>query len=235
MSEPIQAAWAMKVASTIKDNFTMADILSLTNSFGASNNIPIRYTVAPPRINKQNVAQQNISRFSVAQVIQFVSEIIESGTGNYPEQIENLLKELIKRFPNELSIDDSKSVSELMVRFVNYQGVPEVWKKAQINLSMKNYRESIDNARLALELFFKSVFNNSKSLENQKSEIGTFLSNRPKEFRDLIITHIRSYEMLQNQQVKHNLPSGLDEDEIRYILNTTYLIMDYMEKKLDGK
>lgn len=82
-----------------------------------------------------------------------------------------------------------------------------------------------------MELFFKAIFQNNKSLENQKPNIGSYLLEQPKEFRELIMSQISSYERLQNQQFKHNLPDNLGEDEIRYILNVTYLIMDYMERK----
>lgn len=186
-------------------------------------------------MNKQSLAQQNISNFEIAQVIQFISEIVDSKTGYYPEQIEQLLQELIEKFPDKVLTNDAKAVSRISEKFLDYPGVPDVWNTSQQSLAMRHYRESIDNARLALELFFKLLFDNDKSLENQKSEIGKFLSDQPKEFRDLVISHVRTYEVLQNQQIKHNLPTGLDEAEIRYILNTTYLIMNYMEKKSNDK
>lgn len=235
MAKKIPPAWEMKIATVLKDNFTMANILSLTNSFGADHDIDIPYIRAPEGMNKQNLAQQNISNFEIAQVIQFISEIVDSETGYYSEQIEQLLQELIGKFPDEASTDDAKAVSRISEKFLDYPGVPDAWNRVQRNLAMRHYRESIDNARLALELFFKFLFDNDKSLENQKSEIGKFLSDQPKEFRDLVISQVRTYEVLQNQQIKHNLPTGLDEAEIRYILNTTYLIMNYMEKKSNDK
>lgn len=231
MSEQIPGAWAMKIASVLKDNYTMADILSLTNSFGATNDIDIKYSQAPKMMNKQNVAQQNLSMFSVSQVIQFLTDIVESGTGIMPEELSDLLQETIEKFPNEANLQDTKTIEKIKEKFSEYEGVPEAWSKAQRNLAMKHFRESVDNGRLAMELFFKAIFQNNKSLENQKPNIGSFLSEQPKEFRELIMSQISSYERLQNQQFKHNLPDNLREDEIRYILNTTYLIMDYMERK----
>lgn len=115
MSEQIPGVCAMKIASVLKDDYTMADILSLTNSFGATKDIDIKYSQAPKMMNKQNVAQQNLSMFSVGQVIQFLTEIVQSDTGITPDEISD------------------------------YEGVSESWSKALRSLATKHFRESVDN------------------------------------------------------------------------------------------
>lgn len=198
MSEQIPRAWAMKIASVLKDNYTMADILSLTNSFGAANDIDIKYIQSPKMMNKQNVALQNLSLFSVSQAIQFLTKIVESGTGIKPEELSDLLQETIEKFPNDANLQDTKSIEKIKEKFSDYEGVSETWSKAQRSLAMKHFRESVDSGRLAMELFFKAIFQNNKSLENQKSNIGNYLSEQPKEFRELIMSQISSYKRLQN-------------------------------------
>ncbi|HFK9594339.1 TPA: hypothetical protein ACIECS_001249 [Enterococcus faecium] len=234
MNETLSAAWVMKVATVIKDNFTMADILSLTNTFAAGKDIEVRYSAAPEFINKQNVAQQNLSTFSISQTIQFLTEIVDSETGYQLMQLADLLKELVSRFPNHTIEKDREAVGKMKTRFEEYPQVAGAWTKAGFQLSVRNYREAVVNCRLALELLLKQLFNNEKSLENQKAAINELLSEQPKEFTNMLISQIRSYEVLQNQHFKHNLPD-MDEMEVRYIFNTTYLIMDYLEKKAHDK
>lgn len=234
MTEILPAAWAMKVATVIKDNFTMADILSLTNTFAVGKDIEVKYSIAPQFMNKQNVAQQNLSTFSIPQTIQFLTEIVDSETGYQSMQLADLLKELVSKFPNHAIAKDREAVGKMKTRFEKYPQVAEAWAKAGFQLSVRNYREAVDNCRLALELLLKLLFNNEKSLENQKAAINDLLSEQPQEFTNMLISQIRSYEVLQNQHFKHNLPD-MDEMEVRYIFNTTYLIMDYLEKKAYDK
>lgn len=47
MNDTLPAAWAMKIATVIKDNFTMVNILSLTNTFAIDKDIEVKYSAAP--------------------------------------------------------------------------------------------------------------------------------------------------------------------------------------------
>lgn len=110
MNEMLPAACSMKISTVIKDNFTMADILSLTNTFAAGKDIEVKYSVAPKFMNKQNVAQQNLSIFSISQTIQILTEIVDSETGYQPIQLEILLQELASRFPNHVNLKDTEAI-----------------------------------------------------------------------------------------------------------------------------
>lgn len=44
--------------------------------------------------------------------------------------------------------------------------------------------------------------------------------------------HLRIYEIVQNELFKHDFTKEFRESEINYILNTTYLLMDYIERKV---
>ncbi|ERJ74383.1 hypothetical protein HMPREF1557_01667 [Streptococcus sobrinus W1703] len=56
--------------------------------------------------------------------------------------------------------------------------------------------------------------------------------NVPKEFINLVMQHLRIYEIVQNELFKHDFTKEFRESEINYILNTTYLLMDYIERKV---
>lgn len=225
--EYLPSAWIMKIATVLKDNFTMAEILSLTNTFGANHDIPITYHVEPDFMNKQTVANKNISKFTPAQMILFLEELTEAEMGYFPEQLSQLTGEVVAKF----GIEKVETTSKIKHRFENYPEVIEIWERAIICLSNSQYHEAVNNARLALEKLLKLLFENNKSLENQKNNIGIRLENTPLEFRNLIIAQLRSYEILQNEHFKHDYSPNLGALEVRYILNTTFLIMDYIEKK----
>nr|WP_019774961.1 hypothetical protein [Streptococcus sobrinus] len=76
--EKIPSTWIMRIATIIKDNFTMAEILSLTNSFGAEHDIKITYQDAPDFMTKQALANKNFSNFTPTQMISFLTELDES-------------------------------------------------------------------------------------------------------------------------------------------------------------
>lgn len=227
----IPSAWVMKIATIIKDNFTMSEIISLTNSFGANNDIEILHFCAPDFVNKQTIVYENLKNFSKEQMIQFLDELVESNTGYFPEQIDKLSKEVINKF----GTNKIETVSKIKKRFSDYPEVNEIWERAVVCLTNGQYHESVNNSRLALEKMLKILFDNCKSLENQKQNISNALIDTPVEFKNLLISQIRSYEIMQNELFKHNFIKEFENCEVKYILNTTYIIMDYLEYKVGKK
>ncbi len=228
--EKIPSTWIMRIATIIKDNFTMAEILSLTNSFGAEHDIKITYQNPPKYTNKQEVANQNVSNFTPSQMILFLTYLVESKKGTSPQQINELKNEVIAKFSNA----QVETTPKIEKRFSKYPDVVEVWDRSNVCLSNRQYHESVNNSRLALEKLLKQLFTNNKSLENQKSSISEFLKSKniPNEFINLVIQHLRTYEILQNEHFKHDFTKEFRESEVKYILNTTYLLMDYIERKV---
>lgn len=170
------------------------------------------------------MTRERLTLFTVSQMLLFLKELYDANPDKY-FVVYNLI---VKAYPEYLSKANVKLISQ---RFEKYSNIVQIWEKADIHLQEGHFRESVDNSRLAIELLCKDLFENEKSLENQKGKIGELLKNQPKEFKDLVISHIRSYEVLQNEQFKHNFPKGIEEIEVRYILKTTFLIMDYLERK----
>ncbi len=228
--EKIPSTWIMRIATIIKDNFTMAEILSLTNSFGAEHDIKITYQDAPDFMTKQALANKNFSNFTPTQMISFLTELDESKMGACPQEITDLKEELIAKFSNT----QTEAASKTKKRFSKYPDVVDIWERSVNCLSNQQYHESVNNSRLALEKLLKQLFTNNKSLENQKSIISEYLKseNVPKEFINLVMQHLRIYEIVQNELFKHDFTKEFRESEINYILNTTYLLMDYIERKV---
>ncbi|MER2226338.1 MAG: hypothetical protein ABS916_04710 [Carnobacterium sp.] len=217
----LTGAQLLEIARIIDDDMNWEDLDWLIDDFSeryAFDNLALDSPLEIPK------TRERLKLFTISQIFNFLKELNDIK----PESYFNIYSRIIELYPEELSKNNIKQVFK---RFENYPNVIKAWEQANFLLETKHFREAVDNSRLAIELFFKELFKNKKSLENQKNEIGDFLKKQPKEFRDLTISHIRSYEVLQNSQFKHNSPSGIEEIEVRYILNTTYLIMDYLERK----
>nr|WP_019774960.1 hypothetical protein [Streptococcus sobrinus] len=150
--------------------------------------------------------------------------------GACPQEITDLKEELIAKFSNT----QTEAASKTKKRFSKYPDVVDIWERSVNCLSNQQYHESVNNSRLALEKLLKQLFENNKSLENQKSSISEFLKSKniPNEFINLVIQHLRTYEILQNELFKHDFTKEFRESEVEYILNTTYLLMDYIERKV---
>lgn len=110
-------------------------------------------------MNKQNVAQQNLATFSISQTIQFLNEIVDSETRYQPIQFAVLLQELVSKFPSHANANDKEATGKMKSRFECYPQIVEAWAKAGFQLSVRNYREAVDNCRLGLELLLKQLFN----------------------------------------------------------------------------
>lgn len=101
------------------------------------------------------------------------------------------------------------------------------------NTALEKYRQGLyernllDDMRLALELFLKSILNNNKSLENQKSAIGTFQKekNASPELSNMFIKLVDYYAKYHNSNIKHN--DNVKKNEIGFLINLTSSFIMY--------
>ncbi|MBF4485772.1 hypothetical protein [Flavobacterium sp. CSZ] len=95
----------------------------------------------------------------------------------------------------------------------------------------ENYRDSIDNLRLALELLLKDLFKNSKSLDNQIPEIGKYQKDLgiSKEIRNTFQKTLEYYNDYQNEHVKHD-DSVANEHEVEFMFGLTMLLIRMLVK-----
>ena len=110
----------------------------------------------------------------------------------------------------------------------NYPKAENLFNSALEKYNKNIYeRNLLDDMRLALELFLKNVLNNNKSLENQKSEIGTYQKNNnaSPELSNMFIKLVDYYAKYHNSNIKHN--DNIKKNEIGFIINLTSSFIMY--------
>ena len=94
-------------------------------------------------------------------------------------------------------------------------------KAVRIKRTESNYRGIIDELRLSIELLFKQLFKNEKSLENQTENIGKYFkeNNISIEISNMYIKLMDLYTKFNNNNAKHN--DNIKEIEIDYMIYLT--------------
>ncbi len=148
---------------------------------------------------------------------------------------DNEIQELLNTLHGEYSSFASDSLSNTSLIQTtkhwldNYPDAKKQYDSALSKVEKGLYeRNTLDDMRLALELLTKKMLNNSRSLENNISDIGSELSKRrvPVEFRNMLTTIIKYYTNYQNAHVKHS--DSVDKCEVEFVVELTSAIMKYL-------
>ena len=134
-------------------------------------------------------------------------------------------------YPATESIFDEALVTDVLNWLSDYTRTKEQYDKTlKMILHQAAPRDSIDNLRLSLELFMKEFFNNEKSLENQKSLTGEYLTshNVSKHFSSMYTTLFTHYTTYNNNEAKHN--NTAEEQEIDFLLYLTGSFIRFLVK-----
>lgn len=134
-------------------------------------------------------------------------------------------------YPATESLFDEVLVTDVLNWLCDYPRTKEQYDKTlKMILHQATPRDSIDNLRLSLELFMKEFFNNEKSLENQKSLTGEYLTshNVSKHFSNMYTTLFTHYTTYNNNEAKHN--NTAEEQEIDFLLYLTGSFMRFLIK-----
>jgi len=173
------------------------------------------------------------------------SEVKEELFLGFKEDIElSLLDIQIKRikgdniifYPNGAKLLDEKAVNDVLDWLISYPKVQKSFKSALGKYQDKIYqRNLIDDLRLSLELLFKEILNNNKSLENQEKLLSEYLEqkNVPKELNNMYWKLIDYYAKYQNNYAKHE--DKVDSSEIEFVIYLTGTFMRFLMTLEDSK
>jgi hypothetical protein len=127
---------------------------------------------------------------------------------------------------------NSDLLKENLVRMKDYPEAARLYQKALNKLNEdQNERNILDDLRLSLEILLKNLLSNSKSLENQLNDIGSYVKNIgvSNEVRNMFTTLLDYYSKYQNNYVKHN--DLVKRDEIDLIVNLTGAFISFLINK----
>jgi hypothetical protein len=129
-------------------------------------------------------------------------------------------------YPSGAKLLDEKLVNDNLDWLEDYPEIYETFKKSLSELGIKGKeRQVIDNLRLVFELLLKKKLNNSKSMENQKSELGKYLKSKgiSIEISNLYWIVLDYYSKYQNNNIKHS--DNANPNEVEFILYLTGTLM----------
>jgi hypothetical protein len=193
--------------------------------------------------NKRTALLDNLKRFTSEQQYKIIRELCEHPKLTQPisNNVSNLKIQLIARYGELFGHISSETLNITLVDDVrhwlaDYPRSENLYDSALTKFNNNLFeRNLLDDLRLSLELLLKCIFQNEKSLENQMSQIGIFISTNggSKQFSNMFSTLVNYYTKYQNSFVKHN--DAVIEEEIEFIFEMTSSFMKHLVKmKIKG-
>ncbi|HHV6854468.1 TPA: hypothetical protein ACUL9L_001402, partial [Haemophilus influenzae] len=188
--------------------------------------------------SKRTALEKNLKRFTSEQQYEIIDELCRLPKFSENEKVQDLLIKLVNRY-QEFSTETNE-LPEIALKTKEWlDDYPKAKKHYDDALNKKNNdiytRNLLDDLRCSLEALVKAILKNSKSLENQKVELGNFFKKHSisVEIRNLYTDKILEfYTKYQNHNVKHN--ENYNEIEVDFIFEQTAVLMRLLIK-LDNK
>lgn len=205
-------------------------------------NIPYSSSVAGAP-NKRTALLDNLRRFSPPQQYKIIRELCEHPglPSPVPDKVNNLKIQLIARYGGMFGAASSETLNLALIEetkhwLEKYTASYKLYDSALMKFNNNVFeRNLLDDLRLSLELLLTDIFSNGKSLENQLSDIGSFISGNggSKEFSNMFRTLVDYYSKYQNTFIKHN--DLVVEEEVEFIFEMTSSFMKHLVKmKIKG-
>ncbi len=225
---------ATDVLGATNGGYTGANIEKHMRAYAIEYDASFTFDVVATYPNKRSALLDYLSVFPDNIQFKIIKELSENELFSENEEFKKLNNKLLDRFGAyylEVDTINAKLMENTSHFLSEYPTSLELYNKAIGFYNSKRFhRNCLDDLRLSLELLLKSVFSNDKSLENQKANIGTFLSSKSisPELRNMFNTLIDYYGKYQNTYVKHN--DNVNEDEIDAIFDLTSIFLRFIIK-----
>lgn len=218
-----------KVLADTKEGLTGNEIISYFVYMGFKYNVNIPCRTQPfvdsseRRLNKASAFEKNLLAFSdLQQEVIIYTLLFLPKFENNPK-----VKEILKRYSLE---DDKITYLKEYSELDKYADVKKLYLKAVepiLNKNINDERTILDNLRLSVELLLRHIFKNKHSLEKQKDNFKNYILSRtiPEDLKNTYIKTFNYYIEYQNKNVKHNLPSGDLEQQVKAVFNMTNLLI----------
>jgi hypothetical protein len=226
----------IKLASDIladtNTGLTGNNIVEYCNSFALDYGKNIPHACYPFIVaNKRTALYENLQCFNSVEQFDIISSLCDLPLFKNNQDVKELRMKLYSKYGNYAVdvVGNNPLIQVTKKRLANY---PTALKSYESGIAKDQggvfLRNALDDMRLSLELLVKDIFGNSKSLENQRSDLGKFLKSEgiSKEIRNLFMGVMSDYEKFQNQHVKHD--DRVNSKEIEFIIELTSIIMNFL-------
>lgn len=180
--------------------------------------------------NKRTALQKNLQCFSDKELYIIIRDLCDLDKFKGNENVSELKTKLLTNYSalapvGEIEEEFIEETSHWLEKYHSaFQHYNEAYRKYK-SQDEQLIRNTLDDARLALELLLKEILANDKSLENQQGELGKFIVEKggTKEFFNMFWQLLNHYSSYQNNKVKHN--NNITEVEITFIFELTSVFM----------
>jgi hypothetical protein len=231
--------YAADILGETQSGLTGTKIIESTTAYAVQFGIDVPHTrmsISTP--NKRSVLYDNLLVFTAAQKYQIIKELCDHPSfGKTGSDQRNKLKiQLISKYNH---LDPSPASSDLNQGLVDetrhWLGqFPEslsLYNEALAKYSHGAFsRNVLDDTRLALEKLLHALFENHKSLENQKPFVGGYINDTggSAQLSNMFVSLLSYYCQYQNDYVKHD--DAVKEEEIEFIIEITSSFMKHLIK-----
>lgn len=239
MNKRITDAFIAEAAQTLGDTnngLTGTEIGKYSVSYATKYNIDIPHTTPFKKkdgtlvSNKRTALQENLQCFSDEELYIIIRDLCELKKFKENKNVSDLKTKLLTNYSDlapvgEIEEEFIEETSHWLEKYHSaFQHYNESYRKYK-SQDEQLVRNTLDDARLALELLLKAILGNEKSLENQKSELGEFIAQKggTKEFSNMFCQLLNHYSNYQNNRIKHN--ENIAEAEIIFIFELTTVFM----------
>ncbi len=188
--------------------------------------------------NKRTALYENLMAFSPEQQYRIIKELCDhrSFPGIPSKDRKQLKLRLITRYQHLAQNHGTSEINETLIEETRhwldaYPGAQSLYINAIAKYEHGVFlRNLLDDLRLALEKLLCEVFSNEKSLENQISLIGAYITGHggSKELANMFVKLVDYYGKYQNNYVKHD--DAVIEAEIEFIFEITSSFMKHLIK-----
>lgn len=233
--------FASDLLADTKTGLTAAQIIKYCNKYAIDFEVSIPITssdfgefgsIVP---NKRTALLRNLQVFNAEQQFKIIKDLCGLSFFENNKDVADLKKKLRKRYGNldTEKISDTELVQETKHWLASYPNTLKQYENALAKYEGRIFeRNTLDDMRLSFELLVKDLLENNKSLENQLSNLGSYLKKKgaSEELRNMLVKIIDYYTRFQNNHVKHN--DAVNADEIEYVIELTSVVMKYLVKVL---
>lgn len=209
-----------EIQNKCADTFSLSEFAKLIRIFSYQNNLSNLPLLE--EYPKKSYIKNNMNLMDDKLIIAFLTEIKDTDKVKQNKSLSEQIDTLIE----ESKVGNSRIKILRMLK--DYpEKIGQQWINCCLYYNEDNYRDSLDAARLSIELLVKNILGNRKSLENQTDELGTWLKSKGSDasFRNLLTRCLDMYTKIQNDNAKHDVPEKLNKAEISFLMNLSHAIL----------